>query len=369
MDTNLQSEQALPLQLAGEGGPVISPSKPKWLSGERLVDWFYNVVIAMMALAVLALLLMAIGALYQFFHARADARRFPQEGRSVDVGGYTLNINCTGQGGPTFVLEAGLGVSAISWRAVQPEIAKFTRVCSYDRAGYDWSDPGPMPRTTAEIVKELHTLLQKAGEKPPYVLVGHSFGGTYVRVYNGQYPGEVAGMVLADTSPEDMSFPEGLQNLFNAELRWRQHNRKWALPFHRFGISRFLDGDEIDSPDLTYYQQESGFFMIQPGFATAAASEMENLEEGKVELRAAGTLGDKPLVVLIVGKSLLDLPVPPEEKAAVNLSWIESQKSLAGLSSRGKWVIVPGAGHMLPIERPDTIVSAAREVFADTKLH
>ena len=140
------------------------------------------------AIAAFTLLFMVAGVSYHFIKARADARRFPQEGKSVDVGGYNLNINCTGQGSPTVVLEAGLGVPAISWRAVQPEIAKFTRVCSYDRAGYDWSDPGPMPRTTAQSVNELHTLLQNAGEKPPYVLVGHSVGGTNVRIYNQLYP-------------------------------------------------------------------------------------------------------------------------------------------------------------------------------------
>jgi pimeloyl-ACP methyl ester carboxylesterase len=109
----------------------------------------------------------------------------------VDIGGYLLKINCTGNRSPTVILEAGLGDVSIEWSRVQPEIAKFARVCSYDRAGYASSDAGPMPRTSVQIAKELHT---------PYLLVGHSFGGYNVRVFNGNYPGEVTGIVLVDST-------------------------------------------------------------------------------------------------------------------------------------------------------------------------
>ena len=111
--------------------------------------------IALTVCVVVALLALA-GAFYQVIESRLDTRRFPEDGRLVDVGGYRLMLNCTGVGSPTVILEAGFGDLSLEWRAVQPQIAKFSRVCSYDRAGYGGSDPGPMPRTSLRIAKELH---------------------------------------------------------------------------------------------------------------------------------------------------------------------------------------------------------------------
>ena len=119
----------------------------------------------------ICLLLSVFAISYQVIEARADARRFHQVGKSVDVGGYKLNIDCTGKGSPTVILVSGLEVPASGWRLVQPRIATFTRVCSYDRVGYGWSEPGPMPSTLSQLANELHALLGYAGEKPPYILV------------------------------------------------------------------------------------------------------------------------------------------------------------------------------------------------------
>src|SRR5215469_8441950 len=141
--------------------------------------------IAALNLCVLAILLAVAGATYQVIETLIDARRFPEGGRLVDVGGYRLKLNCTGVGKPTIILEAGWGDLSLEWKAVQAEIEKFARVCSYDRAGFGGSDPGPMPRTSLQIATELHRLLGNAGEMPPYILVGHSFGGYNVRVFNG----------------------------------------------------------------------------------------------------------------------------------------------------------------------------------------
>jgi pimeloyl-ACP methyl ester carboxylesterase len=166
----------------------------------RWTRWIWRLLLAgIMILGIAAI----TGAAYEFVSDRKDSRRFPQEGRSVNVGGFWLNIHCTGEGSPAVILESGLGIPAMGWDLVQPDVEKFTQVCSYDRAGYGWSDPGPLPRTSEQIAKELHALLQNAGVQPPYVMVGHSFGGVNVRVYNGLYGSEVAGMVLVDSSQED----------------------------------------------------------------------------------------------------------------------------------------------------------------------
>ncbi len=358
IDANLPIEQTSP-QVRGEKVEDKSTaSAPRRGATELLQDLG---IVCFLAVA-LALLTLLAGASYNWIKARFDARQFPQEGRSVDIGGYRLNINCRGQGTPTVILEAGLGVPAISWRAVQTGIAKFTRVCSYDRAGYDWSDPGPMPRTTARTVSELHTLLQNAGERPPFILVGHSFGATNVRGYTAAYPSEVAGMVLADSANENMKFPEGFQRLLDSDLRRRQTERKWAGLLYWTGISRLAAWAQIDDVARPYDSREWAYFQIQPKLIAAAASEMEHLEESKAELKAAGGLGEKPLIVLVANRSLLDLPLADRDAASLNQLWVENEKLLANLSAQGKWIMVERSSHMMPFERPDAIVSAVQEL-------
>src|SRR5436305_5577265 len=117
----------------------------------------------------------------------------PAPGRLVDLGGHRLHVNCTGSSGPVIVVENGLGDFSSDWILVQTRVEKFARICTYDRAGYAWSDPGPMPRTYLQLNLELHDALSKLGERGPYILVGHSFGGAVVRAYAAAYPREVAG--------------------------------------------------------------------------------------------------------------------------------------------------------------------------------
>ena len=152
----------------------------------------------LVGLFVLVALLLFAGALYQAIGSAQDARKYPPPGRIVDVGGHRLHLYCAGEGGPSVVMDSGLPGSSLSWRLVQPEVAQFARVCSYDRAGLGWSEAGPKPRTSQQVVEELHTLLASAGIEAPYVLVGHSFGAFTARLYASTYPKEVAGLVLVD---------------------------------------------------------------------------------------------------------------------------------------------------------------------------
>jgi len=171
-------------------------SDPHGIQTSRL-RWGLLLVSALVFVAACA------GAAYETLEARRDAQRFPQRGKSIDIGGFRLNLNCTGSARPTVILESGLGVSSLGWINVQPEIGKYARVCSYDRAGYGWSERGKEPRTALQIVKELKALLEAANEEGPYILVGPSFGGFIVRVFTGQYPADVAGMILVEASHED----------------------------------------------------------------------------------------------------------------------------------------------------------------------
>jgi pimeloyl-ACP methyl ester carboxylesterase len=154
-----------------------------------------------LALAVAVVIL--CGIVYEQLGRRADRRRLAQIGRSLEIGGRTLNIFCSGTGGPAVIFDSGGDGPGLEWEPVQLDVAKFTQARWYNRAGIGWSDPGPFPRTSVAIAGDLHELLRRAGAPPPYVLVGASFGGMNARIYNGLYPSTVAGMVLVDAGHED----------------------------------------------------------------------------------------------------------------------------------------------------------------------
>src|SRR6476619_5964306 len=177
---------------------------PAWRIGRRVLRGIGRTLAALVGLiAVLGL----VGTVYESAAEAADVRAYPPPGQLVDVGGYRLHINCTGTGSPTVVIESGWGDMSAAWGWVQPEVAKTTRVCTYDRAGMGWSEASPEPRVAREYAKELHTLLANAHETGPYVLVGHSMGGFTVLVYAHDYPADVSGLVLVDS--QDLPASDG----------------------------------------------------------------------------------------------------------------------------------------------------------------
>jgi pimeloyl-ACP methyl ester carboxylesterase len=221
-------------------------------------------------------------------------RQFPQEGRSVALGGdypgITLNLNCTGTGSPTVILDSGLGLPAATWELVQRDVATFTRVCSYDRAGYGWSSELPMPRTSGAVARELHALLAASRESGPYVLVGHSFGGYNVRVYTSRYPTEVAGLVLVDASHEDAGSaqPPSMKKSddeLRATLIWQ---RALAPVLIRIGVARFVF-PAVPLGKLSEETREKvAYLNLQSKFARAAISELEAFSQSGDEARATG---------------------------------------------------------------------------------
>jgi len=306
----------------------------------------------------LVVLLAVAGATYQFISSRAEARRSPEAGRLVDVGGYRLKINCTGQESPTVVLEAGLSDVSVEWKHVQPEIARFSRVCSYDRAGYGGSDPGPMPRTSAQIAHELHALLQHAGEAPPYLLVGSSFGGYSVRVFNGEYPDEVVGIVLADATQEDQYalLPAGWGPVYKSMVNRYKKQARWAPAYIDLGVARLTLRLEGDVGDESY-------LILQSKYLRARASELEMIETSAEQARAAGNIADKPLIVLTGGNDSDQMGLSKQDFDDFHRIWVDKlQARLAHLSKKGKQIIVPDSGHDIPNDRPDTIVNAVRDI-------
>src|SRR5215212_5577313 len=184
---------------------TINIPSSTWRIGRRVLRGIGRTLAALFGLIVV---LGLVGASYESAAEAADVRAYPPPGQLVDVGGYRLHINCVGTGSPTVVIDAGWGDWSGGWSRVQPEAAKTTRVCTYDRAGMGYSEAGPLPRTAEQFAKELHSLLQRADIPGPYVLVGHSMGGAPVRVFAQTYAAEVVGVVLIESiNPGEVGTP------------------------------------------------------------------------------------------------------------------------------------------------------------------
>jgi len=244
--------------------------------------WAFKSAATLLGLAILA---GAVGALYQAVGAHLDARRSPEPGRLVGIGGYGLHLNCSGTGSPTVVLESGIGDVAVEWALVQPGIAKLSRVCSYDRAGYGGSDSGPFPRTSRQIADELHALLHNAGEPAPYVLVGHSFGGYNVRVFAGEYPEDVAGLILVDSPQEDEYdlLPASWQKVGAAQREHYRRMGEWAPVLINLGIARWM---------LRQTASRWDYLILQTKYLRARASEMEQMRVSAEQARAADHISE-----------------------------------------------------------------------------
>ncbi len=293
-----------------------------------LIYWLRRVTLVVVSAT---LILCIIGALYQAVATGLDRRRFPPPGRSIDIGGYKLHLYCTGSGSPTVILEAGLGGASSIWARIQPEITKVTRVCSYDRAGTGWSDVGPGPRDAEQIARELHALLEGAGIPEPYVLVGHSYGGLYMRVFSAQYPEAVAGMVLLEASHADQ-----YTRTPGSEAEYRRLVQVYKLiPFAaRLGILRL--GPFCRLPGDFPAQSAAEFHALcsaSVGWDMQRA-EVEAIPATMIQVSNAGDLGDLPLAVVSAGGLVQANPL-----------WAEYQDELAGLSTNSTHIVVDGAGH------------------------
>jgi pimeloyl-ACP methyl ester carboxylesterase len=305
----------------------------------------------------LVILLAAAGFLYENISEARDRRFHPMPGRRVDVGGYELHIHCTGQGSPVVVLDSGLGDSYVSWLKVQPQIAKFTQVCSYDRAGLGYSDDSPRPRTSKVMAEELHTLLHTAGVESPYVLVGHSMGGYNVRLFASFYPSEVAGMVLVDSShPEqEKRFPQALNDLDKTWVR-EQEFLEFSLPF---GVPRLLgfcgNDAQVRAADCNFHSYREGVTVLKL------------FPESAAEAAATGSLGDLPLVVLSHDPGIPMPEVPIDLVKPMNDAWDQMQNELAHLSSRGTRSVAKNSSHYIQLDRPEVVIEAVRNVVEQAR--
>ena len=308
---------------------------------------------------------------------------FSAPGRLVDVGGWRLHLDCTGEprpGQPIVILEAGIGDFSVEWSLVQPGVSRFARVCSYDRAGDGWSDLGPHPRTFRQIVYELHALLEGAGEQPSYVLVGHSYGGWLVRAYQATYPAEVSGIVLVEAGADDpwRMMPDGKLVRSSELARGRPIPRvnttsplrirdipPPALQQMRAGLAdASLHANEPPRDKLPMDAQRMRTWALgQLGHVAAAVNPFE-LEELAL-LRAHRDqqdlpLGDMPLVVITRGRSEGSGP----DSKAFEAEHREDHATLARMSRNGRLVIAERSGHHVQLDEPELVVTAIQQVVA-----
>jgi len=301
---------------------------------------------------ILVISLAIAGFLYQNISETRDRRFNRMPGQLIDVGGYKMHIDCTGQGSPVVVLDAGLGDSYVSWRKVQPEISKFVRVCSYDRAGLGYSDASPRERTSKVFAEELHTLLHNAGIPGPVILVGHSMGGYDVRLFTSLYRREVAAMVLVDSShPEQRKrFPPALNDLDAGWIRDEEF-LEFSMPL---GIPRLLG---FCDHDVVPRAADCNFHSVREGVAELKAS-----PESAAQTAGTGSLGDMPLTILSHDPDTPQPDLPEDLVKPTNDAWQQMQTELAQLSTRSKQVIAKNSGHYVQLDRPDLVISAVHDM-------
>ena len=342
--------------------------------------WVWRILCVLLTLIVVALFW---GFAYEQVGRARDARQLPPRvGQAVDIGGRTLNLYCSGQGTPTVILEPGGNSPGYEQLSLQSKMAVFTRTCWYDRAGVGWSDPPSSPRTSASIVSDLHEALRRAGVLPPYVMAGGSVGGEYVRIYAARYPTDVAGLVLVDSATPDQRDPDFMVAPINRLSGSTRHLICMALPaMTRLGIIRFVASRERrpPSPDFTPEQSDTlAKLEAQPkAFKTDAEQACAATNDGRIvprtgtnpdidsAVRNAGSLGDRPLVVLTAGRYWAPPGFEKEAAAYHEIRVHQLQASLVRLSTRGRQVIVD-ADHGMT-QSPDSIVIAVRQVVDEVR--
>jgi pimeloyl-ACP methyl ester carboxylesterase len=324
-----------------------------------------------------------VGMAYQAIGTRRDHHRFPTPGRLVDIGGHRLHIFESGarNSGPTVLLEAGLMSTVLSWTVLQRQLSRNHHVVSYDRAGLGWSDAGPMPRSSDRIVDELHTLLRRAAVPPPYVLVGHSFGGLTMPLFAARFPREVVGMVLVDpVAPVEWNPPSDHDR---EQVRIGAAICRRAALLSRIGLIRFV-AFLLSTPAKTLAARlvrlvsrgspaESGtvsspwffalpdaeramaaVFWIQPKFALTIASQLEHLPANAGRLAALNHIPEQSVVILSARTA-------PEHRR-------KEHAAMAARLPRGTHILAEKSNHWIMQEQPELVLQAIESVLQTGEL-
>ena len=321
----------------------------------KIFLWTLAIMLSMVVLCAL------IGFIFDRWAGQRDAKRFPPEGMLVDIGGRHLHLYCSGvrTSGPTVIIEAGGATPSIVSRQVQDGAAQYAQICSYDRAGFGWSDPVESTQTFEDRADDLHTLLQHANITPPYIMVGESFGGLVVRTYANRYPDTVIGMILVDAAEEQHTFDK------IALLESQSRAARIATWAAYLGVVRLL---LPRSPNLALVPDQLKepvvALMSRPSHWRAAAKESAAYTRTPKERRGVagfGKLGSMPLMIIRHGKEFTG------QEAVLENGWTEAQQRLAILSTNSKIIVAENSGHGISLEAPEVVVTAIIEMLTKVR--
>jgi len=304
----------------------------------RILDFLKR---AFVRLLIFVLVLAIAGVIYQTAATESDQRKYPPPGVLVNVGGYKMHIYCMGEGSPTVILDSANMGTVSNWAWIQPELAKSTRVCAYDRADSGWSDLSPQPNNTKQNAEALHTLLTNANIADPYILVGHSFGGLYVRMFAEMYPDEIAGMVFIEGT-----LPDGLNRLGKPDVMPNAPDAQMmdGTPFiSRLGILRLVGFPGTD-PDLPEPQRsELQAYLSSTKLAESLKRQYHLFPTLLAQVRPlykAGSLGDIPVAVILGSEGDGGIP-----------EWQDLFSGQAALSTNHILITIDGANHISLVDQ------------------
>lgn len=286
-------------------------------------------------------------------------------GKLVVVGDHRLHLNCQGDGQPLVLLESGLSGWSQDWARVQPALARQTTVCSYDRAGYAWSEEAPAPRSGLETMEDLRTLLRNAGLQGPLVLVGHSWGGMLVQLYAQSHPREVAGLVLVDALQRDMyaAMDPDLRAHYQRNMTLLTGSAAWLAPLGLARLSKQPASVVLDKLPPSEQGSARGFAMQSKNYR-ALYQEYRSIGAALEAARGLAPLPPVPAVVLSTD-ARSEFP-PGWERPELRAHWVAGQVLLAR-QAHARHVVVPDAGHYLQLERPALVIEAVRDVLRQAR--
>jgi pimeloyl-ACP methyl ester carboxylesterase len=320
--------------------------------------------------AILIVVVCGAGATYQWLAMRADATRFPMPGERVDIGGRALHLVCSGRGSTTVLLENGLGGNYSQWRPAQEAIAQFAHVCSYDRAGLGWSDASDRATRATNVTDDLHRLVTAANLGGPLVLVGWSAGGVFARDYYARYPNGVIGIVFVESSHEQQR--DRLGGAADAAKNLRDSLRSldlcralaWSGAVRLSGAMRKISAP-LHLPDALL--DEIVAMENRTNYCSGVEHETIGFDADIAQVDPPRSLADVPIVVLTRGmkSSAKDMPVPVSQDFLdrADKNWFAMQDELAALSTRSSHRIVPNSGHAIPLQAPDAVAAAVRDII------
>lgn len=332
------------------------------------MDVILKVLLLSLLLVGVALVLLGIANVYQWSKINQFKKQFPHPGKLVDIGDGSLHLHCMGEGTHTVILEGGSGNWSLDWHAVQTGLSSVAKVCVYDRAGHGWSDFPDAPATANQIVEDLHKLVTAAKLKPPFVMVGASFGGAIVQLYEQRYPDEVSHLVLVDARSKD--YVKALNKLSPSAALNVSRERQLVARLHRLGLLATII--KLQGP----FQFEDHPEALRPVYAhlgrltkhTAAnALELAVDPISDEQLQAIGSIGDKPLVVIAHGSKTMfknQLGLSDADAEAMEEIWLEQQKQLLNLSSNSRWVLAENSGHLIHQEQPDIVIDEIKKALS-----